>query len=82
MNVYISQALHDKTAEAYIQERKEIIRQIRAEYGGDVNIVGSYVLNKWDKIDKAFFAPGWHRDDQCIEDYEECDKRGIEIICD
>lgn len=82
MNIYISQALHDKTAETYIQERKEIIRQIRVEYGDDVNIVGSYVLNKWDKIDKAFFAPGWRGDNQCIEEHKECEKRGIEIIYD
>lgn len=82
MNVYISQALHDKTAETYIQERKEIIRQIRVEYGDDANIVGSYVLNKWNFIDKAFFAPEWQDDDDCIKEHEECEKRGIEIIYD
>lgn len=82
MNIYISQTLHGKTAEAYIQERKEIIRQIRVEYGDDVNIVGSYVLNKWDIIDRAFFTPGWQKYDDCIKEHGECERRGVEIICD
>lgn len=82
MKIYVSQSIVGKTAEQYINERKEIIRQIRAKYGDDVEIVGSYVKDKWDSTDKAFFAPGWKDDKECIKEHEECERHGIEIIYD
>lgn len=84
MKIYISQSIVGKTAEEYIEEyrkeRKEIIRQLKAEYGDDVEIVGSYRKDKWQITDKAFFVPGWQDDEDCVKDHEECVRRGIEII--
>ncbi|WP_315523979.1 DUF6378 domain-containing protein [Pseudoramibacter alactolyticus] len=86
MKIYISQSIVGKTAEEYSEEyrkeRKEIIRQLKTEYGDDVEIVGSYRKDKWQIIDKAFFVPGWQDDDGCIKEHEECTRRGIEIIYD
>lgn len=84
MRIYISQSIVGKTAEEYSEEyrkeRKEIIRQLKAEYGDDVEIVGSYRKDKWQITDKAFFVPGWQDDEDCVKDHEECVRRGIEII--
>lgn len=82
MRIYISQALVGKTAEEYIKERKETIKQIKMEYGDDVETIGSYVMDKWSIVDKAFFGPGWQDDENCIKEHEECVQRGIDIIYD
>lgn len=82
MKIYISQTLAGKTDEEYLKERKEIIRQIKAEYGDGVEIIGNYVKDKWEIADKAFFAPGWQDDNDCIKEHEECERRGIEIVYD
>jgi hypothetical protein len=82
MKIYISQSLTSKTSEEYLAERKEITRQIRAEYGDDVEIIGDYVKDKWTGTDKAFFAPGWQDDNDCVKEHEECVQRGIDIIYD
>lgn len=82
MKIYISQSISGKTAKEYVSERKEIIRQIKMEYGDATKIVGSYVKDKWDIIDKAFFAPNWKDDNNCVKEHEECTQRGIEVIYD
>lgn len=82
MRIYVSQSEVGKSDKEYIKERKEIIKQIKAEYGDDVEIIGSYVKDKWGSTDKAFFVPGWQDDNDCVKEHEECVRRGIEIICD
>lgn len=82
MKIYISQSISGKTAKEYVSERKEIIRQIKMEYGDATKIVGSYVKDKWDIIDKAFFALDWKDDNNCVKEHEECTRRGIDIIYD
>lgn len=80
MKIYISQALSGKTAEEYLKERKEIIRQIRIKYGDATRIVGSYEKDKWETTDKAVFAPGWQDDPDCLKDYMKCERNNIEIV--
>ena len=82
MRIYVSQSEVGKSDKEYIKERKEIIKQIKAEYGDDVEIIGSYVKDKWGSTDKAFFAPGWKDDEACITEHDECERFGIEIIYD
>ena len=82
MKIYVSQSLTGKMHEDYLAERKEIVRRIKAEYGDGAEIIGDYVKDKWEIADKAFFAPGWQNDDDCVADREECLRRGIEIIYD
>lgn len=82
MRIYVSQSEVGKSDKEYIKERKEIIKQIKAEYGDDVEIIGSYVKDKWGSTDKAFFAPGWKDDETCITEHDECERFGIEIIYD
>ena len=82
MRIYVSQSEVGKSDKEYIKERKEIIKQIKAEYGDDVEIIGSYVKDKWGSTDKAFFVSDWQNDKGCIKEHEECVRRGIEIIYD
>lgn len=82
MRIYVSQSEVGKSDKEYIKERKEIIKQIKAEYGDDVEIIGSYVKDKWGSTDKAFFVPGWQDDNDCVKEHEECVRRGIEIVYD
>lgn len=82
MKIYVSQSILGKTEKEYLAERKEIVKQIKAEYGDGVEIIGSYVKDKWETTDKAFFAPGWQDDDDCVAEHEKCRRRGIEIIYD
>jgi hypothetical protein len=82
MKIYVSQPLVGKTSEEYLANRKEIVKQIKVEYGDDVEIIGDYVKDKWDSTDKAFFAPGWQDDKDCVKEHDECERLGIEIIYD
>lgn len=82
MRIYVSQSKVGKSDKEYIKERKEIIKQIKAEYGDDVEIIGSYVKDKWGSTDKAFFVSDWQNDKGCIKEHEECVRRGVEIIYD
>jgi hypothetical protein len=82
MKIYVSQSISGKTGKEYLAERKEIVKQIKVEYGDDVEIIGDYVKDKWGSTDKAFFAPGWKNDKSCVKEHEECMRRGIEIIHD
>lgn len=82
MRIYVSQSEVGKSDKEYIKERKEIIKQIKAEYGDDVEIIGSYVKDKWGSTDKAFFVSDWQNDKGCIKEHEECVRRGVEIIYD
>lgn len=56
MKVFISQSMRNKTIEEELAERKEIVRQIKAEYGNEVEFLGSYAIDKWGSTDKAFFC--------------------------
>ena len=98
MKVFISQPMNGRTSAEIVRERKDIIAEIKMEYGHETDIVDSYFedapadakplwflgksLERLSEADKVFFAPGWAKARGCKIEHDAAMAYGIDIICD
>lgn len=94
MKAFISQPMRDRTSEEIQQERLQVVRQLRALYGDDVEILptyfkegsGSPIVSLGKSIeflaqaDVAIFAVGWEQARGCRIEHLVCEEYGIKIL--